>query len=171
MSATSLLMIIPLTWSVAQILCASTGPQTPVTGAVTVDREQTVEQKVDQYLASLPDPFNGTILLAVGDKILMNKGYGLANRSYDILNTADTMYQIASGTKTFTAVLTLQLAEEGLIDLHAPIATYLPEYPADKAQKITLHHLLRHESGIQHHYRAIPEYWDHEDPPSNGFSR
>lgn len=133
------------------------------TAPLVSDARLTVEQKVDRYLASLPDPFNGTILLAIGDRILMNKGYGLANRSYGIPNTGDTMYQIASGTKTFTAVLTLQLAEKGLIDLHAPIATHLPEYPSDKARNISIHHLLRHESGIKHHYQAIPEYWDRED--------
>ena len=122
-----------------------------------------VEEQIDRYVASLPDPFSGTILLAVGDKILMNKGYGLANRSYDIPNTADTKYEIASTTKHFTAVLVLKMAEKGLLDLDATIDRYLPDYPKDKAGKIKIRHLLLHQSGIPHHYKGIPDYFGFHD--------
>lgn len=133
------------------------------TDASETQKEPTVEQKVDRYLASLPEPFNGTVLLAVGDKILINKGYGLADRSYDIPNTPDTKYEIASVTKHFTAVLVLKVVELGLLDLDATIDRYLPDYPKEKAGKITIHHLLLHQSGIPHHYKGIPNYFGFHD--------
>ena len=123
----------------------------------------TIEELVDCYVATLPEPFNGTILLAIGDEILLNKGYGLANRTYDIPNSKDTRFQIASFTKQITAVLTLRLVQEGLVELHAPIEKYLPDYPKDKASKITLHDLLLHQSGIKHHYDAMPDYFGYHD--------
>jgi len=51
-----------------------------------------LKEKVDRFLDSLPVPFNGTILIGVGEKILVHKGYGLANRSFDIPNKPDTKY-------------------------------------------------------------------------------
>ncbi|MFZ0034458.1 MAG: serine hydrolase, partial [Sedimentisphaerales bacterium] len=123
-------------------------------------RKTSVEEKIDQYIRSLPEPFSGTILLAVGDKILMNKGYGMADIGYGIPNTGKTKYQIASTTKHFTSVLVLQMAEKGIIDLNATIDTYLPDYPKDKASKITVHHLLLHQSGIPHHINGIDNYLD-----------
>ena len=128
-----------------------------------LSQEMTIEAQVDQYIQSLPEQFNGTILLSVGDEILLNKGYGLANRSYDIPNTAETKYRIGSITKHFTAVLTLQMAQKGLIDLDATIDTYLPYCPEKFAGKITVRHLLTHKSGIPHHYNAFPRYFGVED--------
>jgi CubicO group peptidase (beta-lactamase class C family) len=118
-----------------------------------------IEERVDQFIAALPDEFNGTILLAIGDTILMNKGYGWANRTYGIPNTSQTAHQIASMTKNFTAVLTIQLMREGLLDLHTTIDHYLPNYPKDKAEKITISHLLHHKSGVKQHFNAIEDYF------------
>ena len=122
-----------------------------------------IEERVDQYIADLPDEFNGTILLAIGDTILMNKGYGWANRTYGIRNTSQTAYQIASMTKNFTAILTIQLMREGLLDLHTTIDHYLPNYPKDKAEKITISHLLHHKSGVKQHFNAIEDYFRGRD--------
>lgn len=122
-----------------------------------------LEEKVDRYIDALPISFNGTILLAAGDTILFNKGYGLANRSYDIPNRSDTKYLIGSITKLFTAVLTLQMAEEGLLDLDTTIDTYLPSFPEKNASRITVRHLLEHKSGIPHHFIAIPRYFEMHD--------
>ncbi|HVO74182.1 MAG TPA: serine hydrolase domain-containing protein [Ignavibacteriaceae bacterium] len=122
-----------------------------------------IENKLDNYIKSLPDSFNGTILIAVGDKILINKGYGMADLENDIPNNCNTKYEIGSTTKPFTALLAVKLAEKGLIDLNATIDKYLPDYPKEYASKITIHHLLLHLSGIGQHYNIIPEYFDKQD--------
>lgn len=134
------------------VFCSSAASGTNLTGL-------SIEERVDQYIADLPDEFNGTILLAIGDTVLMNKGYGLANRSFGIPNDSDTKYELASVSKDFTTILLFKLIEMDLIDLDATIDTYLPEYPKDKASKITIHHLLLHRSGIKHHFQAIPDYF------------
>lgn len=64
--------------------------------------------------------------------------------------TPDTLYEIGSMTKTFTAILTTKLQEEGLLSLDEPITEYLPEFTGtnfDK-NKITLYHLITHTSGL-----------------------
>jgi CubicO group peptidase (beta-lactamase class C family) len=130
-----------------------------VSPAPTAEPEPVLEEKVDRYTQSLPDPFSGTVLMAVGDEILLNKGYSLANRSYNIPNDSKTKYSVGSITKSFTAVLVLQMVEKGLIDLNATIDTYLPYYPQETASKITIHHLLSHTSGVPHHFVGIQDYF------------
>jgi len=139
-------------------LCAA-----PLNGIQDTERKAPLEERVDHFIDSLPFPFNGTILIAIGDRILVNKGYGLADRSNDIPNKADTKYLIGSITKLFTAVLVLQMVERGLIDLDATIGTYLPSFPKKNAARITVRHLLEHKSGIPHHYIGIPRYFEVHD--------
>ncbi len=127
------------------------------------EQKVSLEEKVDQFIDSLPATFNGTILIGVGDKILVHKGYGLANRSYGIQNEPDTKYLIGSITKLFTAVLALQMAEKGLLNLDATIDTYLPYFPKKNGSRITVRHLLEHKSGIPHHFIGIPRYFEVHD--------
>lgn len=126
---------------------------------------QTFEERVDRYISSFPkySEFRGVIFAAVGDKIYLNKGYGLASREYNISNGPDTKFQVGSITKAFTAILTLKMIEKGLIDLDATISDYLPYYPGKTGRKIKIRHLLAHSSGISHHYIAIPDYFNVED--------
>jgi CubicO group peptidase (beta-lactamase class C family) len=124
---------------------------------------KSIEKDLDNYINSRPDKFNGTILVAVGDQILINKGYGMANLENNIPNNSNTKYEIGSVTKHFTALLTLKMTEKGLIDLNATIDKYLPDYPKGFASKITIHHLLMHQSGIGQHYNIIPDYFDKQD--------
>lgn len=64
-------------------------------------------------------------------------------------NASDTsLFWIGSISKQFTAVLVLQEAEKGRIDLHAPISRYLPEMQDSWADSVTVHHLLTHTHGI-----------------------
>ena len=102
--------------------------------------------------------FNGAALAAQGEEILFAKGYGEANKEWDIPNTVDTRFRIGSVTKQFTAALILQLAEEERLDLQAPITAYISEYPAESGNKVTVHHLLTHTSGIPS-YTSLPDFF------------
>jgi len=76
--------------------------------------------------------------------------YGEIKKESGIEPTSDTLYEIGSMTKTFTAILTVQLQNEGLLSLDDPIIKFLPEFAGsdfDK-NKITLYHLITHTSGI-----------------------
>ena len=76
--------------------------------------------------------------------------YGEIKKDSGTTPTPDTLYEIGSMTKTFTAILTTKLQEEGLLSLDEPITEYLPEFTGtnfDK-NKITLYHLITHTSGL-----------------------
>ena len=95
--------------------------------------------------------FNGSVLVAQGGKVILKKGYGYANFEWNIPNTPDTKFRLASVTKQFTAMLIMQQVEGGKISLDAPVITYLPKYPKPQGEKVTIRHLLTHTSGI-HNY-------------------
>jgi CubicO group peptidase (beta-lactamase class C family) len=105
--------------------------------------------KLDRLIADHTAEFNfhGTILVEMDGKILHHASYRLANYTFEVPNHNDTRYKVASITKSFTAVLVLMLAEDGKLALDAPVATYLPDYTGEGADRATLHHLLTHTSG------------------------
>jgi CubicO group peptidase (beta-lactamase class C family) len=107
-----------------------------------------LEKQVDSYLAPLlaTNNFSGTVLVAQGDKVVFQKGYGRASIEHDVPNSPSTVFQIASVSKPFTAAAIMLLSEQGKVDLKAPLSVILPDYPG--AEKLTIHHLLTHTSGI-----------------------
>lgn len=102
--------------------------------------------------------FNGSILVADNGKIIYEKGFGMANMEWSIPNQPDTKFRIGSVTKQFTATLILQLVEEGKIKLDGKITDYLPDYRKDTGDKVTIHQLLNHTSGIPS-YTGNPEFF------------
>jgi CubicO group peptidase (beta-lactamase class C family) len=101
--------------------------------------------------------FNGSALVADQGQVVLKKGYGLANMEWAIPNTPDTKFRLGSLTKQFTATLIMQLVEQGQIDLGAPVTRYLADYPSNPGDRITIHHLLDHTSGIVG-YTEIPAW-------------
>jgi CubicO group peptidase (beta-lactamase class C family) len=105
--------------------------------------------RVDQYLTRLvPYGFSGAVLIAKDGQIVLEKGYGAANRQTMQPYTADLVSCIGSVTKQFTAAAVLALEMDGKLSISDPIAKYLPAVPADKAT-ITIHHLLTHTAGFR----------------------
>jgi D-alanyl-D-alanine carboxypeptidase len=106
----------------------------------------------------------GLSLAVVKDgKIVYEKGYGLADVENDVPATPETVYEIGSMTKQFTAALTLQLVDEGKVKLDEPARTYLPELP-EAWSKVTVRHLLTHTSGIKS-YTEVPKFLEHVREP------
>lgn len=124
---------------------------------------QTKAKKIDALLNQYKSygEFNGSALVATDGEVIIKKGYGMANMEWDIPNSPNTKHRLGSITKQFTAMLILQLAAEGKLDLQAPITTYLPNYPKKNGDKITTHHLLTHTSGIPN-YTAFPKFFEEE---------
>lgn len=106
--------------------------------------------------------FSGTILVSRRGHMLFTRSFGLADRAFNVPHAADTRYRVASVTKLFTAALILQLVGEGRLDLDAPLRTVLPDYPGEGADRITVHQLLNHTSGIAQ--------WDREGSPQEAFA-
>ena len=77
--------------------------------------------------------------------------YGLLNKTTGVETTEDSVFQIGSMTKVWTATVVMQLVDEGKLDLDAPIIDVLPELKLsdqDVAARVTMRHLLTHTSGI-----------------------
>lgn len=100
-----------------------------------------------QHYADSGD-FSGTVLLAKNGHILFEKAYGFADREAHKPNRLDTQFRFGSMGKMFTMIGIMQLAQNGKIDLSAPIGRYLPDYPnQDVATKVTVSNLLTHTGG------------------------
>lgn len=91
------------------------------------------------------------------DKVLFSKGMGYANLEHQVPVTTTSIFQIASITKVFTAIATLNLYEQGKIQLDNSIGVYLPYLP-ERWHTITIRQLLNHTSGIKSFtsYEKIP---------------
>jgi CubicO group peptidase (beta-lactamase class C family) len=114
--------------------------------------------RMDQVIQSYVDSnkFMGAVLVARGDRVLLNKGYGFANLEWKIPNTPDTRFRLGSITKQFTAASVLLLEEQGKLRIEDPIRKYLPDVP-EAWSKITIFNLLTHTSGIPN-FTALPDY-------------
>jgi CubicO group peptidase (beta-lactamase class C family) len=86
--------------------------------------------KIDKFMAQYADccSFTGTVLVSDHDKVIFKKGYGLANREWNIPNTPDVKFRLGSITKQFTSMLIMQQVADGSIKLDRHISDYLPYY-------------------------------------------
>lgn len=110
--------------------------------------QQTTGAKLDTLMTAYnkAGKFNGSVLVARKGEILLNKGYGFRNVQENALNTANTIYQIGSVTKQFTATIVLKLQEEKKLGVQDKLNKYYPDFP--NADSITVHNLLTHTSGV-----------------------
>jgi CubicO group peptidase (beta-lactamase class C family) len=98
--------------------------------------------------------YHGVVRIAKGDQLIYEKAYGLANFEKKIPQTPATLFKTESVGKMFTAVSIFQLIERGKLRLEQTLKELLPDVSVRNADKITLHHLLNHTSGLQ-------SPWDH----------
>jgi CubicO group peptidase (beta-lactamase class C family) len=117
--------------------------------------------KIDDYIAAQMRRLHipGLSLAIVRDgRITKAQGYGFANVELNARATKQTVYEIGSNTKQFTAAAIMMLVEDGRVHLEDSVTKYFPEAP-EAWRGITLRHLLSHTSGIQNHV-AIPHWLD-----------
>jgi CubicO group peptidase (beta-lactamase class C family) len=127
----------------APLLPASGNAAAPAAGG---DRK--LEAAVDAYLRPLIDLdlFQGVVLVARGERVVLEKGYGYANVELGVRNTPSQVFRVASLSKPFTEVALGRLLEEKKLDLSDPLSRYLPQFP--KGDSITLEMLRTHRAGI-----------------------
>ncbi|MDZ5712654.1 serine hydrolase domain-containing protein [Jeotgalibacillus haloalkalitolerans] len=100
--------------------------------------------------------FTGAVLVQRDQEVVIKDGYGEANRSDHILNSADTRFGIASGCKIFTSIAICQLVEKGQLTFESLLKDLLPISFPHYSDDVTVHHLLTHTSGI-------PDYFDESE--------
>jgi CubicO group peptidase (beta-lactamase class C family) len=106
--------------------------------------------------------FHGIVFVSRNDTILYNKNYGLANYDWKIPFANDTKVRLASLSKSFTAILILQLVEEGKISLSDKLIKYYPDLKIKGIEDITLNHLLTHSSGLSDYDFMIDPFREHK---------
>ena len=103
---------------------------------------------IDAYLRRCATfGWSGVVLVEHGGKVILHEGYGYADREKKRKHQKNTLFEIASATKPFTACAVLALVEDGVLDLDDTIDEHLPGVPKTHA-KITIRHLLSHTSGM-----------------------
>jgi len=125
----------------------------PAAAAPSAPSTATIERVVRKNVA---EGFSGTVLVAKGDRVIFDRGYGSV---HGVRMRPDTRYWISSTGKQFVAAAVLLLQREGKLTLDDPISRFLPEAPPDK-RAITIRQLLSHTSGIVQGYEG-------EDSASN----
>jgi len=135
--------------TVTQWTVASHPPPDPGNAKRLSDEE--IAACAEAYLAKLAaaDLFSGSVVVAHECKPILSRAYGLASRAHGVPNRIDTKFNLGSMNKMFTAVAVAQLAEQGRVAFTDTVGKHLPDYPNKAvAQKVTLHHLLTHTSGV-----------------------
>ncbi|HSP12735.1 MAG TPA: serine hydrolase [Salegentibacter sp.] len=122
-------------------------------------KAELIEELMEKF--SEYEQFNGSVLVAENGKVIFKEGYGMANMEFDIPNEPHTKHRLGSITKQFTAMVILQLVEDGKLELDKPISNYLPDYSGPAADKVTIHHLLNHSSGIPS-YTSFPGFFENQ---------
>jgi CubicO group peptidase (beta-lactamase class C family) len=139
------------------ILCAAIVLLIYPYAALAQDRAAKIQEVL--ALAHKYRQFNGAALVAENGRVVYKGAFGMANMEWNIPNTPDTRFRLGSITKQFTAMLTLQLVEQGKVKLDGKITDYLPDYRKDIGEKVTVHHLLTHTSGIPS-YTGQPGFFE-----------
>jgi CubicO group peptidase (beta-lactamase class C family) len=125
---------------------------------VTSCAAQEIAPKLDEYLSAITKQgrFSGSVLVARDGKVILSKGYGLANVEWDAPNAPQTRFRLGSITKQFTAASILLLQERGKLSVQDPICKYFTDCPSAWSE-VTLHHLLTHTGGIPN-FTSFPDY-------------
>ena len=114
--------------------------------------EEEVLAEVGEMLDRLceNDLFSGTVLIAKGDEVLFTRACGGASKRFHAPVNIDTKFNIGSMNKMFTSTAIAQLVEKGLLSFDDPASDYLDEswLPKEISERITIHHLLTHTSGL-----------------------
>jgi CubicO group peptidase (beta-lactamase class C family) len=106
--------------------------------------EAHADQWIEPYVAA--GDFSGVLLIAQGDRVLVEKAYGKADFQHEAANRIETRFRIASLSKTFTAAAIESLIARGKLSLKDPLSKYVTGIA--NGDKITVEQLLKHKSGV-----------------------
>lgn len=110
--------------------------------------DQALAAKIDDYMMSgVEKGYAGALLIAKSGEIILNKGFGLADKKNKFASTPDTIFDIGSNTKQFTAAAIMKLVDQNKLSTTSRLEHFFDKVPDDK-KDITVHQLLTHTSGI-----------------------
>jgi len=110
--------------------------------------------------------FNGNVLVGQENKIIYHKSFGFANLRKTGKLSTESVFQLASVSKQFTAMAVMMLQERGELDWDDSIKMYIPDFPYED---VTVRHLLNHTSGLPNYMWLIEHHWENDSViPDNG---
>ncbi|MBS1487630.1 MAG: beta-lactamase family protein [Bacteroidetes bacterium] len=124
---------------------------------------KTLSQRIDSIMTTVPD-FSGVVLVADRDKPIYHKAFGYTHRETKQPMDTSAVFELASVSKQFTAMLIAMLSEEGKLHYDDAIKKYLPGLPYPN---ITIRHLLNHTSGLPDYQKLMDEKWDKSKVANN----
>jgi len=153
----------------ASAFTASAGPGGPVPPGLRPGGE--LDHLVREQAAQ--DQFSGNYLLAYRGRPVLARSCGMAVKELSVPNTPDTLFALASVTKTMTATAVMQLVQHGKLSLWDTLGTYLTGFPAEIANTVTLHQMLTMTSGLSNYYigtdwETVQATWTTADQVLNG---
>lgn len=104
--------------------------------------------KVERYMDAQHNvnKFGGTVIVMKNDTVILKKAYGYADLEWNVKNTIDTKFILASISKYFTSIAVMQLVEKKQLSLNDKLNKFFPDYP--QGEKVTIHMLLTHTAGL-----------------------
>ena len=148
------------------LVCLQTSAQGPT--AISSDKTSKIDSTITAFKSRLGIPAISAAIVR-NNQIIFRRGYGLADLENKVPATVDTVYRIASVSKSLAAVAAMQLAEKGKLDLDAPIQKYAPSFPT-KAFPITTRQLLAHLSGVRGYRSGEGERTIHYESLTNALA-
>ncbi|EUJ23778.1 penicillin-binding protein [Listeria grandensis FSL F6-0971] len=112
---------------------------------IVIDPNASLKTKVDLVLKK--HQFNGAAYVVKDNKVIINQGYGLANKTTGEANTSQSLFFIGSMEKAVVATAIMQLQEKGMLSVEDPIAKYFPTFP--NGESIKIKNFLGHTSGVE----------------------
>jgi CubicO group peptidase (beta-lactamase class C family) len=111
-------------------------------------KDKDIIRRINHHLTQIDQAgFNGAVIVEFNGEKKFSRGFGESDKEKQIKNSPNTIFDIGSVTKQFTAAAILKLEMEGKLSTEDKISKYFQNVPADKAH-ITIHDLLRHQSGL-----------------------
>lgn len=131
-----------------------------------VSKTKRVNHKLDSLLKRINKrhDFHGSVLVAYKGKIVYKNQIGYADFRRKKILTNNSIYQLASVSKQFTATAIMLLKEQNKLQLTDTINKYFPNFPY---KNITIRHLLNHTSGLPNYFWIAENEWEKNYPPSN----
>jgi len=119
----------------------------------------TKQEQLDQFMSCLGEQelFNGVILVADQGEVIYKAAFGLAERETNRPLTTESVFELASVSKPFTAMGIMRLKEQGKLSYDDPVERWIPDFPYSG---ITIRQLLQHTSGLPDYETIFIEKWD-----------
>ena len=130
------------------------------------EETENVQRKLDSLLQRINKrhDFHGAILVAKGEKVLYQNEIGFADFRKKIPINEESVFQLASVSKQFTAAAIMLLREQGKVKLSDSVRAYYPNFPFEG---VTIENLLNHTAGLPKYFWVAEHEWQQKKAPTN----